>query len=45
MFSTSAIFDCKLLPETEKSWVNTDEVLKNHVKTSQYSNYNAFYQK
>ena len=44
MFSTSAILDWKLLPDTEKSWVNTDEILKNHIKTSQYSNYNAFRQ-
>ena len=44
MFSTLAILDWKSLPNNEKSWVNTDEVLKNHIKTSQYSNYNAIYQ-
>ena len=44
MFSTSAILDCKLLPDTEKSSVITDEVLKNDIKTIQNSNYYAFYQ-
>ena len=37
-------FGLKILPDTEKSWVNTDGVLQNHIKTSQFSHYNAFNQ-
>ena len=44
MFTTSAILDWTFLPDTEKSRINTDEFLKNHIKTSLDSNSNVFYQ-